>query len=369
MTSPVVVDDDEVGGHGADVDAHVDVEHRVVVEDVRPGHVAQQHDALHGERLGEREVRGRQALDVEAHERRVARRLEVGLDQRGADGAHARVVLGDEQLAVVQVERLAQRAHGAVVGGHAADERDGRLDDLALGDGALEVAHDGVAEAAQHLGRLIALLLRVDHVALGEHAAAAGDAGGLAGVQHDVAHVLDVVQQAAGLLVHEGAGAGGAVAVRLVVEDAGAADVARLQTDELGGLAAHLEDGLRLGVQRADAPRDGLELVLEGGVERRGDEAPAGARDAGAVHGALGQHGQQLVEQRLGRLGRAALDAPVRGHEHRRVPDQRQTVGRRLEEVGVLREKIAEEILVVSLADECGLEADAADIDAKRGHG
>ena len=122
-------------------------------------------------------------------------------------------------------------------------------------------------------------------------------------------------------------------------------------------------------MQRADAPRDGLELVLERRVERRGDEAAAGAGDAGAVHGALGQHGQQLVEQRLGRLGRAALDAPVRGHEHRRVPDHRQAVGGLLEEVGVLREKIAEEVLVVSLADERGLEADAADIDAKRGHG
>ena len=99
------------------------------------------------------------------------------------------------------------------------------------------------------------------------------------------------------------------------------------------------------------------------------DEAASGSRDAGAVHGALGQHGQQLVEQRLGRLGRAALDAPVPSHEHRRVPDQRQAVGRLLEEVWVLREQIAEESLVASLADECGLEADAADIDAKRGHG
>ena len=366
----LVVDDDEVRRDRADVDAHVRVDDRpVAVELVRLGHVAEQHDAVHREALGERELRRRQALDVEPEDGGVARRLEVGLDERGADGADARVVLGDEQLAVVEGEGLAQRAHGALVGGHAADERDGRLDDLALGDGALEVAHHRVAEAAQHLGRLVALLLRVDHVALGEDAAAPGDAGGLAGAEHDVAHVLDVVEQPARLLVHERAGAGGAVAVGLVVGDAGAADVARLQTDELGGLAAHLEDRLRLGMQRGDAARDGLELVLEGGVERRSDEAPAGAGDAGAVHGALGQHRQQLAEQGLGRLGRAALDAPVLRHEHRRAVDDRQTVAGRLEEVGVLREKVTEEVLVISPADECGLEADAADVDAKRGHG
>ncbi len=189
-------------------------------------------------------------------------------------------------------EGLAQRAHGALVGGHAADEGDGRLDDLALGDGALEVAHHGVAQTAEHLGRLVALLLRVDHVALGEDAAAAGDARGLAGAEHDVAHVLDVVEEPAGLLVHERAGTGGAVAVGLVVDDAGAAGLARLQADELGGLAAHLEDGLRLGMQPGDAARDGLELVLEGRVQRGADEASARARDAGAVDGALWQHGE-----------------------------------------------------------------------------
>ena len=141
--------------------------------------------------------------------------------------------------------------------------------DLALGDRAAEVADDRVAQAAQHLGRLVALLLGVDHVALGEHAAAAGDAGRLAGAEHDVADVLDVVEQAAGLLVHERAGAGGAVAVGLVVDDARAPWLtAGLEADELGRLAAHLEHGLRVRVQGGDAAGDRLELVLEGGAER-----------------------------------------------------------------------------------------------------
>ena len=231
-------------------------------------------------------------------------------------------------------------AHGALVGGHAADEDHRRVDDLALGDGALEVARHRLAEAAQHLGRHVALLLRVDHVALGEHAAAAGDPGRLARLEHDVADVLDLVAEPARLLVEERAGAGGAVAVGLVVGDAGAAAVPGLQTDELGGLAADLEDGLRLGVQRADAARDRLELVLEGGVERGADETAAGAGDAGAAHGALRQDGQHLAEQVLGRLGRAALDAPVQSDQHGAALDQREAVTRSLEEVWVALEKV-----------------------------
>ena len=153
---------------------------------------------------------------------------------------------------------------GALVGGHAADEGDRRLDELALGDRALVVADDGVAEALEHLGRLVALLLRVDHVGLGEHAAAAGDAGGLAGAEHDVADVFDLVEQPAGLLVHERAGAGGAVAVRLIVGDADAARVAiGLEPDELARLAAHLEHGHDVGMKGAETAGDRLELVLE----------------------------------------------------------------------------------------------------------
>jgi hypothetical protein len=253
-----------------------------------------------------------------------------------------------------------------LVGGHAADEGDGRLDDLALGDGALEVAHHGVTEAAQHLGRLVALLLRVDHVRLGEHAAAAGDAGRLAGIEDDVPHVFDLVEQAAGLLVHEGAGTGGAVAVGLVVDDTGAARlVALFQTDELGRLAAHLEDRARLGVEGADAARDRLELVLEAGGEGLANEPPAGARHPHAVDLAIGQHRDQLVEQRLRGLARTALDAPVARHEHGPAVDHGEPVGGRLEESGMSGEDFGVEGEVFSLSGQRRFEADAADVDTE----
>ena len=56
-----------------------------------------------------------------------------------------------------------------------ANQRYRRLHRPPLHDGALEVARHGVAQPAQDLRRRVALLLRVDHVALGEHRAASGD--------------------------------------------------------------------------------------------------------------------------------------------------------------------------------------------------
>ena len=90
----------------------------------------------------------------------------------------------------------------------------------------------------------------MDHVGLGEHAAAPGDVGRSTGRDDDVADVLDLVQKPAGLLIHERAGAGGAVAVGLVVGDARAPGRrVGVETDELGGLATHLEDRDDVGVQ------------------------------------------------------------------------------------------------------------------------
>ena len=362
------VDDHEVGAHRADVDAHVRVDPVAVLRPrVRLGHVAQQHDALHRKRLGDGEVGSREAAGVEGALGGRPGFVELGLDERRADRSHREVGLGHEQVVALELEGLAHRLHGALVGRDAADERDRRLHELALGDRASEVADHGVAQPAQHLGRLIALLLGVDHVALGEHAAASGDAGGLAGAQDDVADILDVVEQAARLLVDEGARARGAVAVRLIVDDTGAAQIAGLETDELGRLAAHLEHGDRVWMQHRDAARDGLELVLEPGLQSLADEAAARARDADAGRPRR-QHSQQLVEQGLRRLPGAALDAPVGANEERPARDEGHAVGRGLEQLGVVRNECGEKRQVVSLADECRLETDAADVDAKRSH-
>ncbi len=277
--------------------------------------------------------------------------------------------LRHEERVAFELEGLAHGAHGARIGGHAADEGDRGLNDLALGDGAPEVADDGVAQPAQHLRRAVALLLRVDHVALGEHAAAPGDARRLAGVEDDVSHVLDVVQQTAGLLVHEGTGPGGTVAVRLIVGDPGTADLAaRLQADELGGLAAHLKDGTGAGVEVRHAPADGLELVLKARRHRLPDKATARAGHANARQIAVRQDGAKLLEERPGSVRGATLDAAVSRDQQRPAAHRHRRRGS-LEQIGVIVLELQEDGLVFSLADERRFEADTADIDAEDCHG
>ena len=369
------VEHDQVGRHRADVDAEKGVDDRAVGRElVGPGQVAQQQHALGRQRLGRREDGRRQARGIERDSARAGRPgigagRGVGFDQPGADGAHPGVEVGHEELVVGEPEGVAHGLHGALVGGDAADEGDGRLDELALGDGALVVADDGVAQPLEDLGRLVALLLGVDHVGLGEHAAAPGDVGRPAGGDDDVAHIFDLVEQATGLLVHERTRAGRAVAVGLVVGDAGAAGGrVGVEAQELRRLAAHLEDGDDVGVQSGEAASDGLELVLVGGLERLADEPAAGTGDAHATHRARRHHREELVEQGPGGFGRAALDAPVARREHGAPAGQREARRRKVEEVGSPGGATRKEVAFVSLADQRGLEADAADVYAQERH-
>ena len=250
----------------------------------------------------------------------------------------AGVELGHEELVVVEARR--PRAAACTAPSLAATppmKATGGSMTLPLAIVPLKLRMTASHRPSQHLGRLVALLLGVDHVALGEHAAAAGDAGGLAGGEHDVADVLDVVEQAAGLLVHERAGAGGAVAVGLVVGDAGAAasspSVSRRRNLEVSPPIS--KTVTTSGCSAGDAARDGLELVLEARLERLADQPAARAGDAHAAHGA-GRHAPRSSSssRACGGLARAALDAPVARGQHGRArrPAPGPTAG--LEEVG-----------------------------------
>jgi len=70
-----------------------------------------------------------------------------------------------------------------------------------------EVARHRVAQPAQDLGRRVALLLRVDHVALGEHRAAPRDPRRALGRADDPADLLHRVLHAQRLLIEERPGA------------------------------------------------------------------------------------------------------------------------------------------------------------------
>src|ERR1039457_2207823 len=186
------------------------------------------------------------------------------------------------------------------------------MDGTAADDADLEIARHGVAEAAQDFGRRVALLLGVDHVALGEDRAAAGDARGATGGADYLADLFDRILHAQGLLVEDGAGAGGAFAGAVVIDDGRA-----FETDVLGAFAADFEDRADLRVDRADHAGDGLELVFEEQAQDTGDGAGAGAGDADAFDAIFGHDFVKLVQQIVSGLDGAAGDAAVFGKDQR----------------------------------------------------
>ena len=230
------------------------------------------------------------------------------LQHGGADGRAPGVMLRHQERLRGEREGLAQCARDAGILRDRADERHRRFHRAALDDGAFEIARHRVAQTAQNFGRRIALLLGVDHVALGEHRAAAGDARGATGAGDHAAHFLHGVLHAQRLLVEERPGAGGAFARAVVIHDAAA-----IQTNVFGAFAADFEDRAHLRVDRADHAGDGFEFVLEEQPQHLGDGAAAGTGDADAFDAVLGNHFVELAQQVVGGLYGAAGDAAVIG--------------------------------------------------------
>ena len=197
-------------------------------------------------------------------------------------------------------------------------KQDRRLDGAALDHAALEVLRDRAAQPAENLGRRAALLLRVDHVGLGEDRAAARDARRRALGPHDVAHLLDRVAHPRRLLIEERPGAGRALAAAVVVGDQRRpARRHRLQAEVARTLAADLEHRPDVRVERGHHVRGGLELVLVVDAEDAGDRPAARAGDADALDVAFRHRLVEGVQHVVGGLDRAARDADVVGHDER----------------------------------------------------
>jgi hypothetical protein len=135
------------------------------------------------------------------------------------------------------------------------------------------------------------------------------------------------------LFLEERAGAGAAHAVHVGIDHAAALDV-----DELGVLAADLDDGDAAPTGRVEAHggrrvRDDLVLDREprAQVRIRGPEHGGGgvSSRSGDAHGdhRLGQHLADLGGQRLCRLDGVALGAAIDAGEHR--------AGRKIEQSGL----------------------------------
>jgi len=226
---------------------------------------------------------------------------------------------GHEQRVAVQPEHLAQLADHGRVGRHAADQRDRGLRRPPLDHRGLVVCGHRLAQTPQHFGRLKALLLGVDHVALGEHAAPARDLGGAFGPFDNGAEILDRILEPGRLLIQKGAGAGGTIAVGAVVEDTqGPAAGIGGQSKVLAGLAANLEHRSDVRVEQVEGSGDGLELVARGYAEGLCHQGAARAGEHNPGNAVGPDPFKQLLEQLAGDLERPAAGPPVPGDQDRR---------------------------------------------------
>ncbi len=185
-------------------------------------------------------------------------------EQRHADRAHHAVVGRHDDLFT---EDLGEGGgHSVVVGGAALEED--AVADLALAHQAVQVVvGDRVGESGDEVFALRATRLVAHHVAFHEHGAALAQAdrrGRLQGKLGELADDLDA--ELLGLLFEERAGARRAGFVHGEVDDD-----AVLHGDELGVLAADLEDGVDLA---RDAAADEVGTGLVGG-DLVGDEVGA----------------------------------------------------------------------------------------------
>ncbi len=210
--------------------------------------------------------------------------------ERRTDGAGGVEVVRHGHLVLLQLQHIAERPAHAEVRRDAAEEQERRGELLPLAYRGLEISRHGIAQTCHDVEIRRRDLLQMDHVALGEDAAPARHARRRFGLEGDVAELLDRQVQPAGLLVQEGPRARGAGRVHGKVLDLDAAGsfIAR-KGDQLGVLAAHLDDGPRAGMVAAGEGGLGEDLVDEQSAERFGRLFGAAAGDAGGLDGLFGK--------------------------------------------------------------------------------
>jgi hypothetical protein len=200
---------------------------------------------------------------------------------------------------------------------------------------ASEIAHHGVLQTGENVVAREAVVQRLSGHVGDEHCAGLAEIGRPLAARREPPELLDVFDAVGQrLLLEERAGAGAAHAIHVGVDDAAALDV-----DELGVLAADLDDGEAAAAGRVE-PRGGGrvrdDLVLDGepraemrirGPEHGGRGVASRSGDAHGDHWA-GQHLADLGDQRLRRFYRVALGAAVdAGKHHTRADVQESGLG------------------------------------------
>ncbi len=153
-----------------------------------------------------------------------------------------------------------------------AEEHDGALDRAPAGKPADRLAHDGLERAAGDVRRTRPGVEQRAHVGLGEYGAARGDRVDAVRAQREVRHVPRPHADHEGDRVDEPAGSAGARRVHALLEPAG-------KVDDLGILAAELDDGVGLGAGGLHGARRRDDLLHERQAEHVGEPDAGRTRD------------------------------------------------------------------------------------------
>ena len=317
-----LVDHHHVGGDRADVEAEVGRDRLAVGRrHVRParGRAAAPRSPSRAACVScTRSSRVVLAQPVDVQNRALARLL--GLQNRRADGA-APGVFARARTARLRVSEKASRSAPVTPAFcdtapiSATGASTGRPFTIA----ALEVARHRVAQPAQNLGRRIALLLRVDHVALGEHRAASRRSAPRSRRRTPASPTSSTEYcMRSACWSRNDPGPGRALARAVVVQDARRSP---------GGCTWSSRRRSRTPCAPAGTTSPIIRAMALNSFSKNRPSTLAMVRlprpgDAHAFHAVLRDDFVELAQQVVGGLDRAARDAPVIG-EHQRAVAQR----------------------------------------------
>ena len=227
------------------------------------------------------------------------------LVQRGDDLGQAEFLIGIERRAQRHVQKAvfgaqALDAQGLVKAGpqHGAEgEGPAQIQNVAgdgppLGQARDGLVHHRLVDGGGNVAGQCALVDEGLHVALGEHAAAGRNGVGALGRLGGLVHLIGAHLQQGGHLVDEGAGAAGTAAVHAHLGAVG-------QKEDLGVLAAQLNDAVGAGGQLVGGHAGGKNLLHKGHAAALGQAHAGGAGDGQqqrlAVHDLVVYAGEDLL--------------------------------------------------------------------------
>ncbi len=200
-------------------------------------------------------------------------------------------VFGQDDVGLPQREQPGERpAERADPGEGPAGEQDRRPDGAAAGQGVDDLPRHRLEDRKGDVGGVDPAAEEVLHVGFGEHPAAGGDRVGGRSPEGHFVEFADGPVEEGGHLVDEGPGPPRAVAVH---PDVG--PPARVEQDQLGVLAADVDQAPELRVARAGQGGRGDDLLDEGDPGAFGQPHP-GRPGAGRPHGDVAMGGPDLFQ-------------------------------------------------------------------------